>query len=120
MNGLVDDKLRALVSVPIAAARDRERTEITVWIGTAFNGGLVIPRKHIESLELAKESSAEAILADGKTVELETYACFFEWFGATFETQIVANDGEYPLLGTMLLAGRKLEIDYDARTVAVT
>jgi hypothetical protein len=29
----------------------------------------------------------------------------------------VANDGEYPLLGTMLLDGRRLEIDYKARTV---
>ncbi|MCA9215129.1 MAG: hypothetical protein KDB27_18805 [Planctomycetales bacterium] len=120
MNGIVDDKLRALVSVPMAAARDHNRTELNVWIDTAFNGGLVVPRKYIESLELIKESSAEAILADGKVVELETYACFFEWFGVTYETQIVANDGEYPLLGTMLLEGRKLEIDYDARTVVVT
>lgn len=69
---------------------------------------------------LVKESSAEAILADGRTVELETYACFYDWFGATYETQIVANDGEYPLLGTMLLADRKLEIDYRSRTVTVT
>ena len=53
-------------------------------------------------------------------MELETYACTFDWFGATFETQIVANDGQYPLLGTMLLSGRKLEIDYQAKTVAVT
>lgn len=119
MNGFVDDKLRALISVPMAATRDRDRTHLYVWVDTAFNGGLVIPRKHIESLELVKESTAEAILADGKMVELETYACFFEWFGATYETQIVANDGEYPLLGTMLLSGRKLEIDYAARVVAV-
>ena len=60
------------------------------------------------------------MLADGTTVELETYACFLDWFGATYETQIIANDGEYPLLGTMLLAGRKLEIDYVAKTVTLT
>jgi hypothetical protein len=53
-------------------------------------------------------------------VELETFACSFDWFGETYETQIVANDGEFPLLGTMLLSGRKLEIDYEAKTVAVT
>jgi len=120
VNGFVDDKLRALISVPVAATSASDRTELDVWIDTAFNGGLVIPRKHIESLGLIKESSAEAILADGKTVELETYACFFDWFGATYETQIVANDGEYPLLGTMLLSGRRLEIDYDAGTVVVS
>lgn len=76
MNGFVDDSLRALISVPVAATSSGDRTELAVWIDTAFNGGLVLPRKSIESLGLVKESSAEAILADGKTVELETYACF--------------------------------------------
>jgi clan AA aspartic protease len=120
VNGFVDEKLRALISVPVAATNEGDRTELAVWIDTAFNGGLVIPHKRIESLGLVKESSAEAILADGNTVELETYACFIDWFGATYESQIVANAGEYPLLGTMLLAGRKVEIDYEAMTVAVT
>lgn len=119
MKGFVDDKLRALIRVPVSANKSGDRKDILVWVDTAFNGGLVIPRKHIETLGLQKESSAEAILADGNIVELETFACFFDWFGATYETQILANDGEYPLLGTMLLSGHKLEIDYDARTVAL-
>ena len=120
MIGWVDDKSRALISVPVAAARKADRTELVVWIDTAFNGSLVIPRKQILLLELVKQSSAEAILADGQTVAIETYACFVDWFGATYETQIVASDGEYPLLGTTLLSHRKLEIDYEAKIVAVT
>lgn len=119
VSGRVDEKLRALIRVPVAAELKEPRTELAVWIDTAFNGGLVIPRSQIESLGLVKQSSAEAILADGRTVELETYACTFDWFGGTYETQIVANDGEYPLLGTMLLDGHKLEIDYQAKTVSV-
>jgi hypothetical protein len=63
---------------------------------------------------------AEAILADGRSVELETFACFFDWFGNTFETQIAASDGEYPLLGTMLLDGHRLETNYAAKTVELT
>jgi hypothetical protein len=51
------------------------------------------------------ESSAEAILADGQSVELETFACFFDWFSNSYEMQIVAGNGEYPLLGSMLLDG---------------
>ncbi|MDA0841945.1 MAG: hypothetical protein O3B01_22750 [Planctomycetota bacterium] len=73
----------------------------------------------IHELGLVQESSAEVVLADGNTVELETYACFLEWLGATYETQVVVTDSEYPLLGTMLLAGRRLEIDYDKRTVTL-
>jgi hypothetical protein len=56
---------------------------------------------------MSKQSSAEAILADGRSVELETFACFLDWFGKTYETQLAASDGEYPLLGTMLLNGHR-------------
>ena len=120
MKGFVDDKLRALLPVPVSASRDGNRTDMVVWIDTAFNGGLVIPRKQVAELGLVKQSSAEAILADGHAVELETFACFFDWFGKSYETQIVAGAGEYPLLGTMLLAGHRLEIDYKAKTVELT
>jgi len=120
VRGFVDDKLRALVHVPVSASSDGQRADIVVWIDTAFNGGLVIPRKQIDELGLMKESSAEAILADGHLVELETFACFFDWFGSSYETQIVANDSEYALLGTMLLDGHRLDIDYEAKTVEIT
>ena len=120
MNGFVDDKLRALLRVPVSATRDGGRKEILAWVDTAFNGGLVIPNGQIAELGLAQESSAEAILADGSCVELETFACFFDWFGKSYETQIVANNGQFPLLGTMLLDGHRLDIDYDAKTVQLT
>jgi clan AA aspartic protease len=117
VTGFVDDKLRALLRVPVSTSRDGNRTDLIVWIDTAFNGGLVIPRKQITALGLVQESSAEAILADGQTVALETYRCVFDWFGNSYETQIVASDGKYPLLGTMLLDGRRLTINYQTKTV---
>ena len=48
MNGLVDKSMRALLDVSVAAAKGAKRQVITVWIDTAFNGGLVIPRQPIE------------------------------------------------------------------------
>ncbi len=117
MNGIVDEQLRALVNVPVACSVDGQRKEIAVWVDTAFNGGLIIPKCMISELGLMKESSTDAILADGNLVELETYACFFDWFGNTYETQIIANAGKFPLLGTMLLEGRRLIVDYYVRTV---
>lgn len=86
---------------------------------TAFNGGLTIPRTLVAGLGLPQESSVEAVLADGRTVALETFGCYFDWFGGTYYSQVVASDGAYPLLGTQLLAGRRLIIDYSARTVEV-
>ena len=117
MRGFVDDKQRALLRVPVSASRNGNRTDIVAWIDTAFNGGLVIPRKQITDLGLMQDSSAEAILANGHSIELETFACFVDWFGNSYETQIIANNGEFPLLGTMLLDGHRLDIDYKAKTV---
>ncbi len=120
MNGFVDDQLRALVRIPVSASRDGQRAELVAWIDTAFNGGLAIPRKQVVELGLSRQSSAEAILADGRSVELETFGCFLDWFGATYETQVAASDGDYALLGTMLLADRRLDINYAAKTVELT
>jgi clan AA aspartic protease len=120
VKGFVDDQLRALLRVPVSAMRDGPRADLVAWIDTAFNGGLTIPRQQVAELGLSKQSSAEAILADGRTIELEMFACFLDWFGSTYETQIVGSDGEYPLLGTMLLDGHRLDIDYAAKTVELT
>ena len=84
---------------------------------TAFNGGLALPRAVAAGLGLPQEASAEAVLADGSTVALEAFGCYLDWFGGTYRTQVVAGDGTYPLLGTQLLAGRRLTIDYAAGTV---
>lgn len=79
MNGFVDLQLRALLRVPVSASRDGPRKDLVAWIDTAFNGGLTIPREHVAALGLEKQSSAEAILADGSTVELELFACLLDW-----------------------------------------
>ena len=67
MNGRVDESVRALIPISVAASADDERTEILAWVDTAFNGGLTIPRARIQSLGLVQESSAEAVLADGSS-----------------------------------------------------
>ena len=120
VTGQVDDHLRALVRVPVASSRFGPRHEVVAWVDTAFNGGLTIPRALIDNLGLSQESSIEAALADGQTVALETFGCYLDWFGATYQTQVVASDGMYPLLGTLLLAHRRLAIDYTAMTVELT
>jgi clan AA aspartic protease len=120
VKGIVDESLRALVDVPVAADKNAALEPLTVWIDTAFNGCLVIPRPQIERLGLKQGSTTQAILADGHLVDLETFTCYLDWFGKVSRTQVVANDGEYPLLGTMLLADRKLVIDYTMKSVTLT
>jgi predicted aspartyl protease len=120
VTGHVDDQLRALVRVPVSSSRDGLREEIVAWVDTAFTGGLTIARGLVNRLALSQESSLEAVLADGRIATLETFGCYVDWFGETYHTQIVASDGAFPLLGTVLLADHRLAIDYTAKTVELT
>ncbi len=120
MIGQVDESQRALLDVLIAAHKGDVKESLRVWIDTAFNGCLVIPRSQIERLGLKQASTTLAVLADGHVVDLETYTCYLDWFGREYRTQIVANEGEFPLLGTMLLDERTLIVDYRQKSVRLT
>src|SRR5689334_8539781 len=117
MNGYVDDSGRALLDLSVTAAAGSSPAALTVWIDTAFTGELVVPRELIESLSLPQSAAVMAGLADGSQVVLETYTCLLDWFGATRSVEVIANDGQYPLLGVGLLQDRRLAIDYPKRTI---
>lgn len=104
----------------MAASVGGPRTEIEAWIDTAFTGVLTLPRLTAAGLGLAPGVTADAVLADGSKVTLESSVCFLDWFGGTYRTQAVATDAAHPLLGTQLLAGRRLVVDYAAGTVELT
>lgn len=120
MTGRVDEQLRALLRVPLAASPGGPRTEVEVWVDTAFNGGLTLPRSLVARLGLPQEASVDAVLADGRTVTLEMFGCFLDWFGSAYQAQVVAGDAVHALLGTQMPAARKLLIDYSAGMVELT
>lgn len=119
MNGRVDEHRRALWDIRAGNPRDHALCTITVWVDTAFNGALVLPRSLITQLSLPQEALTEAILADGSRVVLESYLCILEWFGQTSRVQVIANDGNFPLLGTELLDRRTLTVNYADQTVSL-
>lgn len=120
MNGVVDEKGRALLEVPISRRLADAGTNVTMWIDTAFDGHLVFPVDLIEQLGLESLVETEAILADGSKVTLETFLCYVDWFGVKMAIQVIANDGRFPLLGTGLLEKRVLHVDYDQKELSLT
>ena len=119
MTGHVDAYGRALVSVSVRSPNTTASTAIEAWIDTGFNGDLVLPQSQIEHLSLTPLGTVKAILADGSEVALERYACLIDWFGEDRELEVVANGGEYPLLGVGLLIGRDLRISYRLGKVTI-
>ena len=119
MNGHVDSNGRALVTVSIRPSDAAAAHEMRVWIDTGFNGDLVLPHQQIDELALPHSGTVKAILADGSEVALKTYACLIDWFGQERHLEVVANDGEYPLLGVGLLAGLDLHISYRSGKITI-
>lgn len=117
MTGTVDAAGRALLPLTILADVLQQEVAVDVWIDTGFTGELVVPRTVVERLALVKSGSVDAVLADGSQVQLDTYTCRIQWFGGKRTLEVIANDGELPLLGVGLLLGRELRIDYTNLTL---
>ena len=120
MNGFVDDRNRALITIRVANHVNGAVSEILVWIDTAFDGHLVLSRGLIQNLNLDSLVETEAILADGSRIVMESYFCVVDWFGQKVPVQVIENAGRFPLLGTGLLEGRSIYISYDTKIVEVT
>ena len=67
-----------------------------------------------------RRTNCRRVLADGSELEVSTYKCLVEWFGEWKAIEVVANDGQFPPLGVVLLVGHHLHIDYVSGTVTVT
>jgi hypothetical protein len=52
-------------------------------------------------------------------IQLDTHTCVHEWFDEWKRIEVVANVGQYPLLGVGLLLDHDLQIDYRAKTSTV-
>jgi len=119
MNGHVDSYGRAIVTVSIRPSDVAAAHKIQAWIDTGFNGDLVLPQQQIDEIELPLSGTLKAILADGSEVALQRYACLIDWFGEERELEVIANNGEYPLLGVGLLVGYDLHISFRSGMVTI-
>jgi clan AA aspartic protease len=119
MTGSVDGSGRALIRIRLKNPTNTTEAELDAWIDTGFTGELVVPQQHVTSLGLPLGPSVRARVATGSDVQLDTYTCLLEWFGEWRRIEVVANQGEYPLLGVGLLLDHDLHIDYRARTITI-
>jgi clan AA aspartic protease len=119
MNGVVDSAGRALLDIELKATRDAPALSVTAWIDTGFTGDLVLPQTIVDDLALTLTGTVSAVLADGSQIAMKTYRCFVQWFDELRRLEIVANEGEHPLLGVGLLLDHELRIDYRSKVITV-
>jgi clan AA aspartic protease len=119
MNGIVDDFGRVLLRLKLRHRETKSEMELDVWIDTGFTGDLVVPEKEVKMLDLPIGQGVKAILADGSEIQLNTYPCQLMWFGKWTNIEVLANQGQYPLLGFGMLRNRVLTVNYPKKEVAL-
>ena len=89
---------------------DDESGFIDAVIDTGFTGQLVLPPEAVDRLGLPGRGRQRAILADGRTVEVNVYLARVIWHGRERAVQVLATEGG-PLVGMALLRGSRLRVD---------
>ena len=93
---------------------------VELLIDTGFNGSLCLPRSLMSELGLRKISEEE-IYGIGLHTEIVDIAITkITWFGREIEIEVLINDGDDRLLGSELLDGKILEINYRNKKVSIT
>ncbi len=88
-------------------------------VDTGFDGALVLPRAFVTQLGLPIVGSLLFELVGGAQMRADVALAAVDWLGEIQLVEVVINDGRDSLVGTELLAGARLTIDYSAQTVRI-
>lgn len=80
-------------------------------VDTGFEGALTLPAAAVASLGLPYLAEISANLADDTDIRADVYVATIGWNGADHDVALLALGGR-PLLGTALLDGHHLAVDF--------
>jgi clan AA aspartic protease len=81
-------------------------------IDTGFNGYLTLPPQAVNAMNLPPRANTPATLADGSQVLFSIHLATIVWDNVEKIVPILAS-GNKPLLGTAMMRGYHLEIDFE-------
>jgi clan AA aspartic protease len=79
-------------------------------VDTGFSAFLTLPRVTIEQLSLQSQGALQVILADGNSIETETFSARVELNGELHAVYVVHTETQ-PLIGMSFLQGHQLTIE---------
>lgn len=113
--GSVNEYLEPIVSVEFENGRNVE-----FMIDTGFNGSLCVPRSLMSDLGLEIVSKEEVFGVGAHQAVLDLSVTEVYWFGESLSVNILINDGDDRLLGSQLLDGKILRINYKNKTLTIS
>ncbi len=89
----------------------RPDLRIECVIDTGFEGALTLPPAAVAALGLPYRTELTANLADDTGIHVDVYVATVLWNGREREVAVLAL-GQQPLVGTALLSGHHLGVDF--------
>ena len=109
MSGMVVN-LHALLNIRFRHA-DGSYRDVEFVIDTGFTGFLTLPPQDVAALGLPFAYHTSAHLADHSEIRLPVHEGTILWNGSELNVNVLAT-GERPLLGTALLKGHELVVQF--------
>jgi len=110
ISGWVNAYREAVVRLSLNGLRGREQS-VEAVIDTGFNGYLTLPPDLIKELGLPFRRNGRAVLGDGSEITFDIYEAVILWDGRPRRVSVDAADTD-PLLGTGLLSGHELSVQF--------
>jgi len=105
--------------VEVIVIGNRGLIDIVALVDTGFNGSLCLPMEVGAALGLEIQNMARATLADG-TVKLEfVFGAQLDWDGELRFVDVVLTGSDEALIGTRLLEGKSLKVDFRTEEVII-
>jgi len=104
--------------VPVALHGSRTH-RIEAILDTGFTGHLCLARRHRRLVKLSRVGDVETELADGTRITQAAYLGRVTFVAETREVLVTLTGTEESLIGTALLSGRKVLLDFRRRLVRI-
>ena len=120
LHGQLRDDEQAVVELELISA-DGSMHSVPAVIDTGFNGQVSLSRRRVKelNLKLTHEGTIEVELASGAVLEENVYSGTIRFDGQELVAEIILTDAEDSFVGTGLLAGKILLINFSTREVTV-
>jgi clan AA aspartic protease len=99
-------------TLPVTFLSGNQSLAIEFVVDTGFAGALTLPLAAVKTMRLPFELELDSVLANGSIVRTQVFRAMILWQDQEVSVAVLAL-GERPLLGTALLSGRRLQVDFD-------
>jgi clan AA aspartic protease len=113
--GSVNAQLEAWIRIRAASGQ-----AVECLIDTGFNGALMLPRAVTIYLNLSVLGRVPIEMAGGVRSVVDVAELEVDWLGGQRWVEVIISEGEDSLIGTELLDGIRLVIDYAAHIASIS